>query len=195
MRLLTARRRAVRAGVFTAVPLAQAYRLFGANPLVMVTSVDRNGRVNVMTCAWCTPYDFAPPQLLLVIDSGSLTFANIRATGRFTVSIVPEKLAPLAVRCGGVSGRETDKLQQFAVALAPAKKNGVPALAGATAYLECELADRALLRKGLVCGRGRYAAARPAAFRAGAWRTAAGALLHHLGGAEFLAGGRRRRVR
>ena len=177
---------------YRAVPLRQATRLFGVNPVVMVTTVGKDGRPNVMTCAWCTPYDFVPPQLLLVIDSGSLTFANLRATGAFTVNIIPAVMARVAVQCGSVSGRTADKFARFGVRLLPAKKNGVPAVAGAAAYLECVLADRALLRKGITLGRGVYAAARPAAFRAGAWRTGAGArVLHHLGGGDFSVAGRR----
>lgn len=175
------------------MPLRQVTRLFGINPVVMVTTVGRDGRPNVMTCAWCTPYDFSPPQLLLVIDSGSLTFANLRATGVFTVNIIPAAMARVAVQCGSVSGREDDKIARCGLRLLPAKKNGVPALAGAIAYLECRLADRALLRKGLTLGRGVYAAARPAAFRAGAWRMgrAAARVLHHLGGGDFAVAGRR----
>ena len=152
---------AISAGRHAAVPLRQAYRLFGLNPVVMVTTVGRDGRPDVMTCAWCTPYDFSPPQLLLVIDRGSLTFANIRATGKFTVNIVPAAMARAAVQCGSVSGRAVDKFSRFRLAAAPAKKNGVPALAGALARLECVLAERALLRRGIVVGRGVHAAAQP----------------------------------
>ncbi len=90
------------------VPLAQAYRLFGSNPLVMVTSVGKRGP-DVMTCAWCTPYDFNPPHLLLVIDPASLTAANIRATGVFAVHSVNEALARLAVRCGSVRSSRRSK--------------------------------------------------------------------------------------
>lgn len=172
------------------VPLPQAYRLFGSNPLVMVTSVGQRGP-NVMTCAWCTPYDFNPPHLLLVIDPASLTAANIRATGIFAVHIVNEALARLAVRCGSVSGRTVDKFARFGIVWR-AGRNGAPVLADAPAYLECALTDAALAKKqGIIIGRGTYAAAFPAVFRRGCWqpRAAAGRLLHHLGGNRFLRAG------
>lgn len=172
------------------VPLAQACRLFGSNPLVMVTSIGRCGP-DVMTCAWCTPYDFTPPHLLLVIDQATLTAANIRATGVFAVHIVNEAMVRLAVRCGSVSGRQGDKFARFGIAWR-AGRNGAPVLADAPAYLECALTDFTLAKKqGISIGRGTYAAALPAVFRRGCWqpRAAAGRLVHHLGGNRFLRAG------
>lgn len=128
-------------------PLAKAYQLLGPGPVILVTTVDKAGRPNIMALAWQTPMDFAPPLVGIVMGEQSLSFKNLKATRECVINIPTAELAEQVVGCGSTSGRDTDKFQKFGLTPAASKRVRPPQLAECYASLECRVLDSRLANK------------------------------------------------
>lgn len=128
-------------------PLKDVYRLLEPGPVVLVTTVPRAGRANVMPLSWHTMIEFDPPLVGCVISNANYTFELLRATGECVFNIPTVELARKVVRCGNTSGRDTDKFARFGLTALPAAVVKVPLVAECYAHFECRVVDRKLVVK------------------------------------------------
>jgi flavin reductase (DIM6/NTAB) family NADH-FMN oxidoreductase RutF len=102
------------------------YKLLHPCMTVLVASVSRDGRPNVMTCAWNMPVSDEPPMIAIALGSESYTSQLIKESGEFTVNIPDERLIKAVWICGTRSGRSVDKFKLAGLTPRPAKKVKAP---------------------------------------------------------------------
>jgi len=112
---------------------------FFPQPTTLVTSVDEQGLVNVMTASWAGIVSKTPPTMAISLNKGRLSYANILKTGSFTVNAVPTGLAVEADLCGIRSGRDCDKVAMAGLDLEPGLHQAAPLVADAPLNVECRL--------------------------------------------------------
>jgi len=110
---------------------------FFPQPTTLVSSVDAEGRPNVMTASWVSVVSKTPPTIAVALNRERLTYAQIRATGCFVVNQVPATLAVAADYCGIRSGRALDKLARAGLTPAPARQVDAPLIEECPLNLEC----------------------------------------------------------
>jgi len=98
-------------------------------------------QINYMACAWHTALSFDPPLFGVLISKKRLTHQVISQAGEFTVNFIGFDQVKLSAQMGRISGHDTDKIKEFQVELAPAKKIRSPILARAYVCLENKLLD------------------------------------------------------
>jgi len=98
-------------------------------------------QINYMACAWHTALSFDPPIFGVLISKKRLTHQVISQAGEFTVNFIGIDRVKLSAQMGRISGHDTDKIKEFQVELAPAKKIRSPILACAYVCLENKLLD------------------------------------------------------
>jgi flavin reductase (DIM6/NTAB) family NADH-FMN oxidoreductase RutF len=115
----------------------ELFRRLG-NGLYVIGVADGERR-NAFTAAWITQVSFDPLLLAISINPTHASYAILKASGVFSVSILRRGQLELARHFGTQSGREVDKLagQRWHAAL-----GGAPVLLDAAAYLECRVIDR-----------------------------------------------------
>lgn len=123
---------------YQAVPLNKAFLLINHGPTIMITSAAQ-GKRNIMTAAWSTSLDFAPPKLIIIVDKKNYTQELINESGEFTVLVPSKKMAKQVLQVGSCSGRDTDKFSAFNLETLPAKTVQAPLVEGCLACLECKL--------------------------------------------------------
>jgi flavin reductase (DIM6/NTAB) family NADH-FMN oxidoreductase RutF len=74
--------------------------------LVIVQAGERR---NAMTVSFFSEVAHHPTALWIGISPKTQTHALIQQTGRFSLAVLTEKQKQIAISCGSVSGRETDK--------------------------------------------------------------------------------------
>jgi len=126
------------------LPLSRVYRLLEPGPVVLVTTVGKNGP-NVMTLSWHTMMDFEPPLIGLVLGEGNHSFGMLEASGECVIAVPTVKMASTVVRVGNCSGRDTDKFKKFKLKTLPARRVGAPLLSDCWANIECRVADRKMV--------------------------------------------------
>jgi len=87
------------------------YRLLHPKMAFFLTSADKKGNPNVMTCAWATPVSEEPPLVVVCVAKESYTAELIKQTKEFVINIPTKKLLKALWVCGKTSGRDVDKFK------------------------------------------------------------------------------------
>lgn len=107
--------------------------------IVLLSTMDAEGRANVAPKSWVTLVAFAGPILAFGCNVTHSTYRNATATGEFVVNVLPEWEAERAWALSDVHGEE--RLLASGLTLVPAERVAAPLVAECRAHLECELDD------------------------------------------------------
>lgn len=109
-------------------------------PVLMVTSYDENGTVQVMNAAWGMICDM--DKIALFIDEDHATTRAIRQTGAFTVSIADKDHMDVADYYGIATGNKMpDKFERSGYHAEKSTHVNAPVITEFPVTLECELAE------------------------------------------------------
>jgi flavin reductase (DIM6/NTAB) family NADH-FMN oxidoreductase RutF len=103
----------------------------GAVGLVIVQTGERR---NAMTVSFFSEVAHHPTALWVGISPDTLTHTLIQETGRFSLAVLTQKQARIAISCGTISGREADKCASLDLHHSP---SGFLFLSGALASTAC----------------------------------------------------------
>lgn len=111
----------------------------GPERVVLVTSVDRSGKSNIITIGWVMRTNMDPPVLAIGLSKGSYSCANISRTGEFVMAIPGLDMAAAVIYCGTHSGAEVDKFKEAGLTAAKAKIVRPPLVEECLCNLECKV--------------------------------------------------------
>lgn len=119
------------------VPLEKAYRLLNHGPTVLV-SASFDGMDNVMAAAWSCALDFSPPKLTVVLDKNTKTRELAEKSGRFVIQVPTAAQLQMTHELGSRSlHRDPQKLAQAGARIFRIAGQGMPMVAGCSAWLAC----------------------------------------------------------
>jgi flavin reductase (DIM6/NTAB) family NADH-FMN oxidoreductase RutF len=110
-----------------------------AGQIVLVSTVDAEGRQNVAPKSWVTMVAFEGPVVAFGCNVTHRTYQNAVETGEFVVNALPESLVERAWKLSDLHGAE--RLRECGLTPAPAQKVNAPLVAECPAHLECEVED------------------------------------------------------
>lgn len=106
---------------------------------VYIIGVKYKSRINGMTAAWVNQVSSQPPMISVAIGKSHYTSELIPKAKSFSVNILSPDQIGVARKCGFVSGRDQDKLQEKEVTY---QATGAPILSNCAGYLDCELSHQ-----------------------------------------------------
>lgn len=106
-------------------------------PVVLVATVDGDGKDNVMPASFVMPVSFSPKYVAVSIAPERQTFSNLRKVGEFTVNVATLEMLEQVKVCGSCSGRDLDKFSMARLTKVPSKKVRPPGIAESPITLEC----------------------------------------------------------
>ena len=115
------------------------YLLLHPRPVILLVSVNKEGKPNVMACSWNTPLSEEPPLIGVSIWKGSYTHKLLREVPEFTINIPTAELVKQVMIAGTISGSRIDKISRMNITLEPAKKVKPPIIKECIAHLECKI--------------------------------------------------------
>ena len=118
---------------------SESYHLLHPKMTFLLTSIDKNGKPNVMTCAWATPVSDDPPIVIVCLSKQHYTTKLIKQTKEFAINIPPRKLLKALWICGRTSGSDTDKFKKAKLETVPAKKVKAPIICDCIGHIECKV--------------------------------------------------------
>lgn len=110
-------------------------------PVVLITSVDSAGRVNVFTAAWTGNICTKPPMVSVSIRPERLSYDNILSNKEFVINLPNSSLVKSVDYCGVKSGRIVDKIKTFNFTLRKGIKVSVPSIEQCPISIECKVRD------------------------------------------------------
>lgn len=122
------------------VELAQ--RLFAPRLVVLATSVDKNGKPNIITLSWAMPTSSDPPLVAISVGLQRYSHELIAGCEEFVVNIPPISILDKVKLCGSRSGRTADKFAETGLTSIASKKVRPPRIKEGIAHLECKLVDK-----------------------------------------------------
>lgn len=108
-------------------------------PAVMVTTVDKDGKDNIITLAWAGTINSDPPMLSISVRKERFSHHMLMETGEFVVNLATEKLTKAMDFCGVRSGRDMDKFAETGLTRMKAEKVAAPLIGESPVCLECKV--------------------------------------------------------
>ena len=107
--------------------------------VVLVTSVDSDGRANIIAVGWKMRANLQPPVFAIGLGKKSWSGASILASGEFVLAVPRAELAREVMYCGTHSGREVDKFRETGLTPVPGRVVKAPLIEECLANLECKV--------------------------------------------------------
>ncbi|WP_040212148.1 flavin reductase family protein [Clostridium polynesiense] len=110
-------------------------------PVVLVTSKNKEGKVNVFTVAWAGTVCTKPPMISISIRPERLSHEYISETREFVINLPSSKLVKRVDFCGVKSGKNIDKIKHLGFTLNEGINVSVPSIAECPVNIECKVKD------------------------------------------------------
>lgn len=115
------------------------YHLLHPKISFFLTSISKDGRPNVMACAWAMPVSEDPPIIVVSVSKESYTSELIKQTKEFVINIPNKDLLKSLWVCGKTSGRDIDKFAKAKLKQIKSKLLRTPRVDDCIGYIECRL--------------------------------------------------------
>jgi flavin reductase (DIM6/NTAB) family NADH-FMN oxidoreductase RutF len=121
------------------VDLKDAYKLLAPRPIVLITTVDKQGRINAAPMSWVTTVESEPPIVAFSTSYESDTYKNICDTEEFVFNLVPEGIKKQMYACGKNFPRGVNELEKAGLSWEPSDAVKPPRVVECPVNLECKL--------------------------------------------------------
>ena len=121
------------------VPNPSIFKMLHPRLTILVTSIDKEGRPNIVTLAWSMITSFEPPMLAISVGPQRYSHDLIKDQGEFTVNIPTMEILKETLFCGRVSGKDYDKFKITGLTPETAEKVKPPLIKECIAHLECKV--------------------------------------------------------
>lgn len=110
-------------------------------PSVLITSKNKEGKINVFTVGWIGTACTRPPMITVAIRPERLSYEYIKESKEFVVNLPSVDLVKAVDFCGVRSGKTIDKIKECKFTLAPCENIETPYIENCPIALECKLKD------------------------------------------------------
>ncbi|MCY6356690.1 flavin reductase family protein [Clostridium sp. ZS2-4] len=108
-------------------------------PSVLITSKNKEGKINVFTVGWIGTACTKPPMITVAIRPERLSYEYIKESKEFVVNLPSVDLVKAVDFCGVRSGKNIDKIKECKFTLAPSENIETPYIENCPIALECKL--------------------------------------------------------
>ncbi|MFA9397538.1 MAG: flavin reductase family protein [Clostridiaceae bacterium] len=119
----------------------KAGTLLNPVPVVLVSSKNKEGKINVFTVAWAGTICTKPPMLSISVRPSRLSYEYIKETLEFVVNIPSVNLTKKVDFCGVKSGSKFDKIKECDFNMKDSEIVNVPYIDNCPISLECKVKD------------------------------------------------------
>jgi flavin reductase (DIM6/NTAB) family NADH-FMN oxidoreductase RutF len=110
-------------------------------PVILVTSRNNAGKVNVFTVGWTGTACTRPPMVTIAVRPERLSYEFITENGEFVINLPTADMVKKVDYCGVKSGRTNDKITEMNFELEASDKISVPIIKQCPISLECKLVN------------------------------------------------------
>ncbi len=110
--------------------------------IVLITSHDGEGRMNIMPAGWAMIASGDPPMFAVAVKNTHTTTAYINATSEFVIAFPSPGMEPAVDFTGSCHGVDVDKFATGCLKTAQGKHVGAPLIEGAIVNMECKLREQ-----------------------------------------------------
>ena len=124
------------------ISTSEAVELGSPYPYTLVTSIDKNGRPNIMGLSWWMFTSGKPTMIAIAVGNTRYTHECIEYCKEFVICFPSEEQKEGAWLCGTASGRDGDKFKETGFTPIPSKVVKPPIIGDSTVAYECKVVDK-----------------------------------------------------
>jgi flavin reductase (DIM6/NTAB) family NADH-FMN oxidoreductase RutF len=106
-------------------------------PVVLITSKNKEGKINVFTVAWIGMACTKPPMITVAIRPERLSYDYIKESGDFVVNLPNSTMVRQVDYCGVRSGKQIDKIVEMKFTVENSQDVMAPIISQCPVSLEC----------------------------------------------------------
>jgi len=118
------------------VNLGEAYRLFPAFPVALVTC-GKAENTNIITIGMCHIFSFSPLLLGIGVAPKRYSYKLLKEHPEFVVNLPHKELAKAVMKCGSTTGKNTEKFSYAGLTKIESKKVSTPSIKECPVRFEC----------------------------------------------------------
>ncbi len=166
---------------------SEFYKLFAPRVTILVTSADKDGKINAAPFSFAMPISFNPPMLAFSAAPQRHTLENIRETREFVVNIPSEEMLDKLWKCSTSYPKGVNELREAGLGEEKSLKVKPPRVKESVAFFECAFeSEKTAGDHVIIIGEVMHAGARQDILNAdGNLDVGKAKILLHLGGKEF----------
>ena len=123
------------------VKIQNTIKMSSPHLFALLVTQDSGGNTNVMGVSWYCFASLRPPKMVVCLGNKGYSGQLIKETDRFALCLPTEAIKDKAMACCKCSGRDTDKIREFALDLIMPEGFKVPAVKGSKLVWELSLTD------------------------------------------------------
>lgn len=108
-------------------------------PVVLITSKNKEGKINVFTVGWIGTACTKPPMITVAIRPERLSYDYIKESGDFVVNLPNSRMVKEVDYCGVRSGNQIDKIKEMNFTTEDSKDVTAPIISECSIALECRV--------------------------------------------------------
>jgi flavin reductase (DIM6/NTAB) family NADH-FMN oxidoreductase RutF len=128
-------------------PINKVHRLLEPGPVILITSRDKDGTTNVMTCGFQMVMQHEPPLFAVIVGPWDHTFNVLCSTKECVLAVPTVELAETVVDIGNCSGADIDKFETYGLTVSSGNEVSAPLIGQCKANIECRVADTRMVLK------------------------------------------------
>ncbi|MFL0163784.1 MULTISPECIES: flavin reductase family protein [Clostridium] len=113
--------------------------MLNPTPVVLVTSKNKDDKVNVFTVGWVSTVCTKEPIIAMGIRPERLSYDYIKESGECVINLPSREMVKIVDYCGVRSGKKEDKIKHFGLQLNKGESISTPSLQKSPIALECKL--------------------------------------------------------
>lgn len=99
------------------IKIAQAPVYTSPNPMTFICSKKADGKTNMATLSFWTYASTNPGKVVFSLNKGAYTLELLAKNNEVVIAVPGAELAGALIACGTSSGRDTDKVEKFNIAM------------------------------------------------------------------------------
>lgn len=113
--------------------------MLNPTPVVLVTSKNKAGDMNVFTVGWVSTVCTKEPVIAMGVRPERLSYQYIKESGECVINLPTKDMVKVVDYCGVVSGKKVDKIKHFDLKLSEGVSISTPSLLDSPVALECKV--------------------------------------------------------
>ena len=121
--------------------LGVTFRPVNPSPAALITSVDENGRPNILTLGEVFNISIRQPVIVgIAIRPATYSYSLIQKTGEFVINLTTTSIVDKVDLCGSATGRDSlDKFKEYGLTAIPATYVKPPLIKECPVNIECKV--------------------------------------------------------
>ncbi|MBD7911328.1 MULTISPECIES: flavin reductase family protein [Clostridium] len=113
--------------------------MLNPTPVVLVTTKNSDGKINVFTIGWVSTVCTKPPVMAVGIRPERLSYDYIKESMECVINLTTRDMVKIVDYCGVKTGKKEDKIKHFDLELDSGVSISTPSLAISPVSLECKV--------------------------------------------------------